>query len=532
MKFKRARLFVIAFSAVCAILSSSGIEAQTVKIRNLPTNPTPSLLDYLVTASVASTNTYKVTANDLFSLRTITCTPPLLCGGSASHTLGSDFTLSVTTFVASGGSRASGIVPDPGASAGTTKFLREDATWAIPPGSGGGSSTVTSVTGPSELSWATATTTPTATWASQTQGKVLASPATSTGTPAFRALVATDIPTLNQTTTGSAAKWTTPRNLAGNSVDGSASVAFANKFIVQGTSDGGLSAAQFLGALATGIVKNTTATGVLSIADAADLPAHAASHKNGGGDEVATATPTANAIPKAGAGGTLAAGWIPTLNQNTTGTAGGLSVTLDVAHGGTNLTTATDDAVLLGNGTSWQAKNFPACADTGGNHLNYDSSSNTISCGTSSSGGGASGDVTTYTTADQSVTSSTTLVTSMTVTLASSTAYQCTVLVHASASLSGGGIYTNLNGTLTATNFREEFSLREDSSFTYVDAETVNAMNVSTVGASNSGPLFAKYEGVIEVAAGGTLRLQWAQLTSSANVSKVLRGSSMVCRKM
>ena len=60
--------------------------------------------------------------------------------------------------------------------------------------------------------------------------------------------------------------WETPRNLAGNSVNGSANVPFANKFIVQGTTDTGLTSAQFLGALATGIVKNTTSTGVLSIA--------------------------------------------------------------------------------------------------------------------------------------------------------------------------------------------------------------------------------------------------------------------------
>lgn len=66
--------------------------------------------------------------------------------------------------------------------------------------------------------------------------------------------------------------WTTARLLAGNSVNGSANVAFANKFIVQGTTDTGLSGAQFLGALGTGIVKNTTATGVLSIAVAADFP--------------------------------------------------------------------------------------------------------------------------------------------------------------------------------------------------------------------------------------------------------------------
>jgi len=64
----------------------------------------------------------------------------------------------------------------------------------------------------------------------------------------------------------SAPKWSSARNLAGNSVDGSANVAFANKFIVQGTTDAGLSGAQFLGALNTGLVKNTTTTGVLSIA--------------------------------------------------------------------------------------------------------------------------------------------------------------------------------------------------------------------------------------------------------------------------
>lgn len=79
-------------------------------------------------------------------------------------------------------------------------------------------------------------------------------------------------PTFNQSTTGSAAKWTTARNLAGNSVDGSANVTFANKFIVQGTSDSGLSAAQFLGSLSTGILKVTTTTGVLTTAVAADFP--------------------------------------------------------------------------------------------------------------------------------------------------------------------------------------------------------------------------------------------------------------------
>lgn len=46
--------------------------------------------------------------------------------------------------------------------------------------------------------------------------------------------------------------------------------------------------------------------------------AHAASHQHGGADEVATATPAANAIPKAGADSKLAAGWMPFGNTSST----------------------------------------------------------------------------------------------------------------------------------------------------------------------------------------------------------------------
>lgn len=57
------------------------------------------------------------------------------------------------------------------------------------------------------------------------------------------------------------------------------------KYIVQ-TADSDLSAEQALGALGTGLLKNTTTTGVLSIADATDLPAHASRHQSGGTDAV------------------------------------------------------------------------------------------------------------------------------------------------------------------------------------------------------------------------------------------------------
>jgi hypothetical protein len=55
------------------------------------------------------------------------------------------------------------------------------------------------------------------------------------------------------------------------------------------------------------------------LSDSRTPAAHAASHQNGGGDEVATATPAANAIPKAGAGATLATGWLPAATYEAVG---------------------------------------------------------------------------------------------------------------------------------------------------------------------------------------------------------------------
>jgi hypothetical protein len=61
--------------------------------------------------------------------------------------------------------------------------------------------------------------------------------------------------------------------------------------------------------------------------------------------------------------------------------------TLGVARGGTNLTSAADDNVMVGDSSTWESKAVPDCDDTGGNHLNYDTGTNTFSCGTSGSAG-------------------------------------------------------------------------------------------------------------------------------------------------
>lgn len=58
--------------------------------------------------------------------------------GSSPYYSRSDHVHNAPPFVASGVSHAQGQVPDPGAVAASAKFLREDATWALPPGAGSG----------------------------------------------------------------------------------------------------------------------------------------------------------------------------------------------------------------------------------------------------------------------------------------------------------------------------------------------------------------------------------------------------------
>lgn len=94
-------------------------------------------------------------------------------------------TAMLDVFVASGVGHLKGLVPDPGASAGTTHFLREDASWQT---------AVTSVglSLPAELtvsgSPVTTAGTLTAVWASQSSNTFFAAPQGSPGTPAFRTI--------------------------------------------------------------------------------------------------------------------------------------------------------------------------------------------------------------------------------------------------------------------------------------------------------------------------------------------------------
>ncbi len=248
--------------------------------------------------------------------------------------------------------------------------------WAPPAGGGGGGSVTSFSAGDLSplftTSEATATTTPALTFSavSQTQNLFFASPNGSSGNPSFRAVVAADIPTLNQNTTGSAATLTTGRTIAltgdvtytSPSFNGSGNVtAAATVTRVNGVAFSGL---------ATGILKNTTTTGVPSIAVAGDFPTlnqsttgsaatlttgrtialtgdvtYTSPSFNGSGNVTAAATVTrVNGVAFSGlATGILknttttgvpsiaVAGDFPTLNQNTTGSAATLTTGRTIA---------------------------------------------------------------------------------------------------------------------------------------------------------------------------------------------------------
>lgn len=128
----------------------------------------------------------------------------------------------------------------PSYASNATKVLKvnagaTDVEWATDSGS------VTSITAGTGLSGGTITTTGTIAlataygdtsnpYAAKTANYVLAAPNGSSGTPTFRALVAADIPTLNQNTTGNAATATalqTARTINGVSFDGTANITIA-----------------------------------------------------------------------------------------------------------------------------------------------------------------------------------------------------------------------------------------------------------------------------------------------------------------
>ena len=168
-------------------------------------------------------------------------------------------------------------------------------------------------------------------YASKTANYFLAAPNGSAAAPTFRAIVAADIPTLNQSTSGTAA---------------------------------GLSTTLALGSGGTG---QTTAQLAMNALAAAVT---SGSYLRGNGSNVVMST--------------IQAADVPTLNQNTSGSAASLSATLAVSSGGTGQTTYTDGQLLIGNTTG---NTLTKATLTAGSNITITNSAGGITIASSNPGG-------------------------------------------------------------------------------------------------------------------------------------------------
>lgn len=220
-------------------------------------------------------------------------------------------------------------------------------------------------------------------YASKTANHVLAAPTGIAGAPTFRALVAADIPTLNQNTTGTAGglsatlvvgsggtgqtSYTDGQlligNTSGNTLTKSTLTAGAGVAIVNGNGSITISATG-----SGGTVTGVTATSpVASSGGTAPVISLSTGYGDTQNPYASKTTNTFLAAPNGSSGApsfrAIVAADIPTLNQNTTGTALNVTGTVAIGNGGTGQTTAvaafnalspitTNGDLIIGNGAN------------------------------------------------------------------------------------------------------------------------------------------------------------------------------------
>ena len=170
-------------------------------------------------------------------------------------------------------------------------------------------------------------------------------------------------------------------------------------YIVQ-TANGSLSAEQAMGALGTGLVKNTTTTGVQSIYGGTSCTNQFPRSLDASGAATCASVADADLSQSySGVGACAANQWASTLNDNAAPTCtqpafSNLSSTASIAQGGTTETASTEDAILVGASTTdWATAVLPSCSNATTSKLLYNSTTNAFSCGTDQTSAGGNGKV-------------------------------------------------------------------------------------------------------------------------------------------
>jgi hypothetical protein len=292
--------------------------------------------------------------------------------------------------------------------------------------------------------------------------------------------------------------------------------------------DAGLSAEQAMGSLGTGLVLNTTTTGVPNIYGGTSCTNQFARSLNASG--AATCAGIGVADFTANQGTTT-----QVLHGNASGqpswgavTTGDLP-TVPVSKGGSNLTTVAADQVYVGTATdTFTAKSLPSCSNGTTSKLLYDTSTHAFSCGTDQGGGGGLTATLLKVTGSDVTNSTTTPGTIFSTSVANATEYGFTCEFVAQGTSTSLPRF-NVNGP-SASNvaFRtERHTSTSAQTLLVLQAFSAAAQTATCTSSCNATNLPTRIAGSFTTTAAGTLVFQLTSSTSGQSVA-VRRGSFCV----